>query len=255
VKTTKANLIIAEATTQIHRELLKASSYVYDNDVNYTMLENLSFVYNDEVYEWLSSDLSSWVYERPPLELYAKFLALTPFTNMLPELLFLDVLKVMNYFGNYSKTIELSQLRLKMSNINYKFQIVKHMCKALKSLGKHEDALHHYRLLILDSLDCKNAPKIAFLLILLGKLYDDYHLKKGLCRFFTKIAYEIMEEEISTISAGSPNGNLDKVWYQICADCYAKNSNYSVESSKHIKKKISVKNNVLKSCNFRNCVI
>jgi tetratricopeptide (TPR) repeat protein len=136
----------------IHSDLLNAPTYAYGESSHYEKSDDLVFKYDKHIEKWLAPDIATWKNERPPLELYAKFLTLNPFTNLLPESLFLDILKTMNYFGNYSNTIFLSEKRLNHSHVADKFQVIKHMCKALKRMGKHEEALEHYRQIMLQSI-------------------------------------------------------------------------------------------------------
>ncbi len=176
-----------------------------------------SFFMNEiDIYLWLK-ERELWTLERPSLLLYAKLLTSVNFFSNLPEKILFDALKAMNYYGNYSDVIKIAKNKKKsISEENY-FKLIKHLGKAYKSLGYHEEAINLYREAIEVAIKKKDELLIAFFLVLTAKLFDDYQQKKGMHMFYHKLAYGRLKNnmEIKT------KENYSKI-FSICADCYSK---------------------------------
>jgi len=173
------------------------------------------FIYDEVLDKWVRNNLNYWELERPPIDLYAKLLVLARYSEYLPEEIFLYILKAMNYFGNYESVINLSLKRI--DNVAYGdlLSLCKHLCKAYKSLGMHDKALACYKDVITkDILHSADENNKILILVLLGKLYSDYHQKKGLYSTHIEIAYNRLNLDDSL--------DYRKAIPRLTADCYAK---------------------------------
>ena len=175
----------------------------------------IKFEYTDEVDSWIRAGMSKWEYECPPSDVYPRLLVLANYALLLPEDIFLCLMKAMVYFGCYENVIDLSKKRLEAYSDCDEFTIIKYMCKAYKSLGKYREALNAYKKVIKSNAQSQDEQKEIFTLILLGKLYNDYHQKKGLYETHIKTAFEKIKTNSNDVDYKSQVPRL-------AADSYAK---------------------------------
>lgn len=201
----KLNLVANSLYTHLHE--VEVYSDVYKT-IEYKLISDIE---KQEILSWLYYDRKKWKTECPPLTLYAKYLAIALTIKPIPQEILHDMFKAFIFYGSYDLVINISSEDI-MNFSDYK--LMKYIAKAYKSMGKYKEALEIYRNTLNVAYENSDKKMIALFLVLLGKLYDDYHQKKGMHLFYHKTAYEIVDNV--------ENQNFNDRNWKICAECYAK---------------------------------
>ena len=197
------NRIATEIYTNFQINEEYAAAYIGIDIKSANMLDDSSLS------EWIYPEFSQWIFERPPLTLYAKYVTIALLNDTVSKNIINGMLKAFNYYGSYDLVIKIAK---PYSTDFSDFKLMKHLAKAYKSLGEYDNALEIYREVIKYAYNSKNEKMVAFYLVLLGKLYDDYYQKKGIHLYYHKLAYEKIKN----------SDTAETRIKEICSDCYAK---------------------------------